>query len=76
MNKEKLCLDNISAVLYFFTYQIFGLRRFMVHCIMWNELQPFHVKKEDKEIEEKYDKCQPFLLYVLYNTECEKIRYK
>ena len=36
----------------------------------------FSRKKEDKEIEEKYDKCQPFLLYVLYNTECEKIRYK
>lgn len=48
----------------------------MVHSIMWNELLPFHVKKEDKEIEEKYYKCQPFLLYVLYNTECEKIRYK
>ena len=48
----------------------------MVHSIMWNELLPFDVKKEDKEIEEKYDKCQPFLLYVLYNTECENIRYK
>ena len=32
----------------------------------------FSRKKEDKEIEERYDKCQPFLLYVLYNTECEK----
>ena len=29
-------------------------------------------KKEDKEIEEKYDKCQPFLLYVLHNIGCEK----
>ena len=46
-----------------------------VYNIMWNEL-PFHVKKEDKEMEVKYDKCQPFLLYVLHNTECEKIRYK
>ena len=76
MNKEKLCLDNISEVLYFFTYEIFWFKE--VYGIQYyvERASTISRKKEDKEIEEKYDKCQPFLLYVLYNTECEKIRYK
>ena len=72
MNKEKNCAliiflqYCISLHMKFFLKEVYGTQYYVERG------STFSRKKEDKEIEERYDKCQPFLLYVLYNTECEK----